>query len=162
MFMETIVYHFLTELSIEFREYRHPPVNTVAEAEKVWQDIPGIHCKNLFLRDHKGKNHFLVIMPAQKVLDMKKLAAGIGKGRLSFASPQRLQKYLGLTPGSVSPFGLINDTEHRVLVYIDQELQNADRLGFHPNINTITITLAQIDFERFMKKVGNEVTYIDI
>jgi len=93
--METKVCQHLTELS-EFQEYRHPPVNTVAEAEKVWQDIAGIHCKNLFLRDHKGKTHFLLILPHQKVLDIKKLGARIGKWRLSFASPERLQKYMEL------------------------------------------------------------------
>ena len=135
---------------------------TVAEANEHWRHIQGTHCKNLFLRDHKGKNHFLVILPHEKKVDMKILAGCMEKGRLSFASEARLEKYLGLTPGSVSPFGLINDQEKHVVVYVDQELRNAERLGFHPNINTITITLSFGDFEKFLKSVGNEYLYLQI
>lgn len=156
--MDNPVYRVLSELSIEFLEFHHPPVMTVREAEKHWKGIEGTHCKNLFLRDHKGRKHFLVIMPHQKEADLKELSTALGS-RLSFASEQRLDKYLGLKPGSVSPFGLINDTESHVHVYLEEELKQATRLGFHPNINTITITISAQDFHKFLAHCGNEITW---
>ena len=109
---------------------------TVEEAEAHWAGIDATHCKNLFLRNQKGSRHYLVVLTASKRADLRAVADQIGDGKLSFASPERLMTHLGLTPGSVSPFGLINDREHAVRVVLDRDFQTAARLAFHPNINT--------------------------
>ena len=105
---EQAVLDHLTGLGISFSRFTHPPVFTVEEAERYWADIPATHCKNLFLRNAKGTRHYLVVLEHAKTANLKDLAARIGDDRLSFASPDRLQRFLGLTPGSVSPFGLIH------------------------------------------------------
>src|SRR3954452_15092664 len=122
----------LTELAIPYTRHEHPPVATVDEATEHWAGIEAAHCKNLFLRNQKGDRHYLVILPHSKRADLRRVADQIGDGRLSFASPERLMAHLGLTPGSVSPFGLIHDARHQVRVVIDSELKSAVRLSFHP------------------------------
>ena len=99
----------LEALGIPYVRHVHPPVATVAEAERYWTDLRGAHCKNLFLRNNKGNRHYLVIAEASRRVDLKALTRTLGEDRLSFASPERLKRYLGLEPGSVSPFGLIHD-----------------------------------------------------
>ena len=110
----------LEELGIPFTRHEHPPVATVEEAMVHWGGIDATHCKNLFLRNQKGNRHYLVILTHSKKADLRAVADQIGDGKLSFASPERLMTHLGLTPGSVSPFGLINDREHAVRVVIDR------------------------------------------
>lgn len=157
---EQKVYDFLDALGISYKRYEHPPVYTVEEAEKYWEEIGGTHCKNLFLRDAKGKRHFLVVLEHSKKADLKKLAEQIASDRLSFASDRRLEKYLGLEAGSVSPFGLINDTQKSVELILDADLKGKDQISFHPNVNTATISLTFNDFERFLQKTGHRVSYI--
>ena len=152
----------LLELGIPFERHEHPPVPTVEEAEKHWAGIDATHCKNLFLRNQKGDRHYLVISVHSKKADLRAVAAQIGDGKLSFASPERLMKCLGLTPGSVSPFGLINDHDHGVRVFLDRDLQSAARLSFHPNINTVTLVISAADFRRFLEAAGNHVERIAI
>lgn len=147
----------LDELGIAYTRHEHPPVPTVEEAMRHWADIDATHCKNLFLRNQKGNRHYLVIVEHAKRVDLQKLADQIGDGKLSFASPERLMTHLGLTPGSVSPFGLINDHDHAVRVFLDRDLASAARLSFHPNINTVTLTIAAADFDRFLRSCGNAV-----
>jgi Ala-tRNA(Pro) deacylase len=101
-----------------------------------------------------------VVLVASKKADLRAVADQIGDGKLSFASPERLMKHLGLTPGSVSPFGLINDHAHAVRVVLDSDLKAADRLSFHPNINTVTYTIAAADFARFLAACGNSVRHV--
>lgn len=156
------VYSVLNELSIEFEEYNHPAVYTVEQAEEHWKNIEATHCKNLFFRDKKGRRHFLIILRHDKQLDIKGLENRIGAGRISFASEQRLSDHMGLTPGSVSPFGLINNTENDVEVYIDDELKLADKVGFHPNDNSITITISAEDFVNYLKWTGNPFQFIEV
>src|SRR2546423_12661430 len=139
----------LTELGIPFTRHEHPPVATVEEASAHWAGIDATHCKNLFLRNQKGTRHYLVVLTASKKADLRAVANQIGDGKLSFASPERLMTHLGLTPGSVSPFGLINDREHAVRVVVDRDFQSSSRLAFHPNINTATVTIAAADFKKF-------------
>ncbi len=158
--IESDVYQCLKDLSIDFKEYKHPPVRTVDEASRYWQAIDAMHCKNLFLRDNKGRRHFLVIMEHNKPFDIKKFGHQSNLGRLSFASKERLSKFLGLEPGSVSPFGLINDRENSVEVYVDENIKDTSHLGFHPNINTVTITISPDDFDRFLDWVGNDYSYV--
>src|SRR3954463_6100041 len=152
----------LTELAIPYTKHEHPPVATVEEASAHWAGIEATHCKNLFLRNQKGNRHYLVVLTATKKADLRAVADQIGDGKLSFASPERLMTYLGLTPGSVSPFGLINDREHSVRVVLDRDFQTSTRLAFHPNINTATFTIATTDFARFLESCGNPVQHVTI
>ena len=152
----------LEELGIAFTRHEHPPVATVEEAERHWAGIDATHCKNLFLRNQKGNRHYLVVVGHTKRVDLRAVADQIGDGKLSFGSPERLMTHLGLTPGSVSPFGLINDHGHQVRVVIDRDLKAATRLSFHPNINTVTLTVAAPDFARFLESSGNAVQYVTV
>lgn len=157
---EHAVYSALDALGIVYTRHEHPPVFTVDEAEQHWSSIDATHCKNLFLRNKKGSAHYLVVAERSTPVDIKRLTADLGEDRLSFASPERLATYLGLTAGAVSPFGIINDRSHAVVVVIDETLRSAARVGFHPNVNTATITLTFADFERFLSSQGNRVRYV--
>jgi len=152
----------LNELGISFERHEHPPVATVEEAAHHWVGIDATHCKNLFLRNQKGDRHYLVILEHTKKADLRRVAEQIGDGKLSFASPERLMRHLGLTPGSVSPFGLIHDHGHAVRVVIDRDLQTAERLSFHPNINTATLVVSNADFARFLAASSNSVRYVAV
>jgi Ala-tRNA(Pro) deacylase len=159
---EDRVAHYLTTLGIRFDAYQHPPVATAEEGDIHWAGIDAVHCKNLFLRNQKGSRHYLVILAHTKRADLRAVADQIGDGKLSFASADRLMKYLGVTPGSVSPFGLIHDHDHHVRVYLDRELRQAPRISFHPNINTATFVLSYSDFERFLQSCESIVRYVDV
>ena len=150
----------LDELAIPFTRHEHPPAATVEEAEPYWAGIDATHCKNLFLRNQKGTRHYLVILKHTKKADLRAVADQIGDGKLSFASAERLLAHLGLTPGSVSPFGLIHDRRQAVRVVIDRDLKAAARVSFHPNINTVTLTVAYVDFQKFLEACGNPVQYV--
>ncbi len=156
---EQAVYRALDALAIPYTRHEHPPVFTVEEAERHWSGIDATHCKNLFLRNKKGNAHYLVVVERTTPVDIRKLTAALGEDRLSFASPERLATHLGLTPGAVSPFGILNDHAHAVIVVLDAALRDAARVGFHPNVNTATITLAFADFERFLASRGNPIRY---
>jgi Ala-tRNA(Pro) deacylase len=160
--LEASVVARLRELGIAFTRHEHPPVATVQAAEQHWSGIDATHCKNLFLRNQKGNRHYLVVLTASKKADLKAVADQIGDGKLSFGSPERLMTHLGLTPGSVSPFGLINDRDHAVRVVLDRELTSTTRLAFHPNINTVTFTVATADFDRFLEACRNPVLHVSV
>ena len=152
----------LSALGIPFTRHEHPAAATVEEAEPHWADIDAMHCKNLFVRNQKGSRHYLVIIRHLKRADLRAIADQIGDGKLSFGSPERLKTHLGVMPGSVSPFGLIHDPTHQVRVIIDGDLKSAARVSFHPNINTVTLTMARSDFERFLADCGNPVRYVRV
>jgi Ala-tRNA(Pro) deacylase len=152
----------LDALDIPYERHEHPPVATADEGEVHWRDIDAVHSKNLFLRNQKGDRHYLLIVIHSKRVDLRTVANQIGDGKLSFASPDRLMRYLGVTPGSVSPFGLIHDRERHVRVFLDRELARAERVSFHPNINTVTLVLPRTGFERFLAAQGHAVRYVDI
>ncbi|HRC79913.1 MAG TPA: prolyl-tRNA synthetase associated domain-containing protein [Sedimentibacter sp.] len=158
---EEKLYELLDSLGIKYVRYEHKPVYTVEEADNLDIDIPGQHCKNLFLRNKKGNIHYLVLADSKKYIDLKALSKEIGSSGLSFASEERLNKYLGLKTGSVSPFGLINDVEKQVIVLIDKDLTDKDLVNFHPNVNTATIGLSYADLEKFIKWHGNKYIFID-
>jgi len=157
---EERVYEVLDELGISYNRHEHPPVYTVEEAEKQWTEITGAHCKNLFLRNKKGNRHYLVILEASKVADLKSLNKLLGEDRLSFASEKRLMRYLGLETGAVSVFGLINDKEKHVKVVIDEDLKKVEAVNFHPNVNTATVGISFLDFEKFLTWCGNTIRYL--
>jgi Ala-tRNA(Pro) deacylase len=159
---EQPVYERLHALGISFTRHEHPAVATVEDAEQYWADIDATHCKNLFLRNQKGTRHYLAVVRHTKRVNLRAVADQIGDSKLSFASPERLMLHLGLTPGSVSPFGLIHDREHHVRVVVDRDLKTADRLTFHPNINTVTLTITRQDFERFLADCGNPVRFVTV
>jgi Ala-tRNA(Pro) deacylase len=159
---EQEVYDALEALGIDFTRFAHPPVFTVEEAEPYWAGIPAAHCKNLFLRNAKGTRHYLVVLAHSKKADLRALSARLGDDRLSFASADRLNRFLHLTPGAVSPFGLIHDSARDVIVVLDADLSGTERIGFHPNVNTATITLLTADFLRFLEARGNVVRRVAI
>ena len=154
---ESEVLRVLQELGIPFARHEHPPVYTVAEAERYWEGIEGTHCKNLFLRNQKGNRHFLVVLESKRRLDMRRLGEALQEGKLSFASEERLAKYLGLSSGAVSAFGLINDRGHEVQVVLDESLKQSGSINFHPNVNTATLTVSFEDFLKFLAWSGHPV-----
>jgi Ala-tRNA(Pro) deacylase len=154
------VYATLNALGITYETFAHPPVFTADEAAEHWAPIPGTRVKNLFLRNKKGDRHYLVILEISKHADLKRLVRIVGDDRLSFGSAERLMATLGLTPGSVSPFGLIHDARNAVRVVLDDDLRRAERLIFHPNINTASVTITVPDLEKFLATTGNTVRWI--
>src|SRR3954468_21606712 len=156
------VYAALGALAIPYERHEHPPVFTAQDASKFWDPLPGTQCKNLFLRNKKGDRHYLVILEISRRADLKDLVKVVGDDRLSFGSPDRLMAELGLTPGSVSPFGLLNDGDGSVRVIVDQDLRGKERLIFHPNINTASVVVSWKDFEKFLGSRKNPVTLITI
>lgn len=156
------LYKRLQELNISFDYYEHPPAPTIEDARKYWKDIEAAHCKNLFFRNHKGDRHYLVVLEYTRQLRIHELEKMLKQGKITFASAERMHKYLGLTPGSVSPFGLINDIENHVHVFFDNCLQKAERISFHPNINTASIVLQFGDFLRFMHSTRNSFEFITL
>jgi len=152
----------LDRLGIAYTRYDHPPVFTVDEALLHWRDIDAAHCKNLFLRNKKGNRHYLVVAEHNRAVNLQRVAEMVGDDRLSFGSEDRLMRYLGLTPGSVSPLGLINDTAKQVRVVVDAGLREHARVGFHPNVNTATIVMATADLERFLDWSGQSVQWVSL
>lgn len=152
----------LAQLDISVARYEHPPISTGVEGLEHWEGIEAVHCKNLFLRNQKGTRHYLVILPVTKRADLRMVADQIGDGKLSFASAERLMTYLGVTPGSVSPFGLIHDTGHHVRVFLDKDLRTSGKISFHPNINTRTVVLSFADFEKYLAASWNVVRFVDV
>ena len=154
------VYKVLTDLGIVFEVFEHPPLDTIEIAQEYWKDIDAIHCKNLFFRNHKGKKHYLVIIKDTTPFSIYSLEQKLKQGKLSFASEKRLDKYLGAKPGSVSPFGLINDIDHHVHIFMDEQLQNAQKISFHPNDNTASLVVRYTDFIKYLDSLGNTYDFI--
>ena len=155
------VLDFLEANGIEYEIYEHPPLDTIEIALKYWKDIDAMHCKNLFFRNHKGNRHYLVIIKDTTPFDIHSLEKQLKQGKLTFGSEKRLEKYLGVKPGSVSPFGLLNDAEHHVHLFLDKQLKNADKISFHPNDNTASVVIGFEDFIKFLNIMGNDYEYID-
>ncbi|HSW96335.1 MAG TPA: prolyl-tRNA synthetase associated domain-containing protein [Candidatus Saccharimonadales bacterium] len=155
------IYSVLEKIGIPYEEYEHPPVFTVEETEK-YERGNGTPSKNLFLRNKKGNKHYLVVLEANKRIDLKNLEVLLQEKGLSFASSERMMQYLGLTPGSVSPLGLINDINQEVSVIVDKDLLKSEKQGFHPNVNTATLVIKTDDFKKFLDWTKNKITYVAI
>ncbi|HPW43944.1 MAG TPA: prolyl-tRNA synthetase associated domain-containing protein [Bacteroidales bacterium] len=157
-----MVISVLKGLAIAYEIYEHPPAPTIEEAKKHWKFIEATHCKNIFFRNHKGNRHYLVIIEHTANLAIHDLEKRLRQGKLSFASPERMQKYLGISPGSVSPFGLINDKDNHVHIFLDENLKTASKISFHPNINTYSVIIAFKDFIRYLDWTGNSYEFLQL
>lgn len=156
------LYQFLDANQIEYERHDHPPVYTVADVERLVPALPAVKTKNLFLRDKKGRRHFLVAVPASKRVDIKGLGAVIGCGHLSFGSPKRLKKHLGVDPGSVTVLATINDPGNAVELIFDAVLWQEGVFQFHPLVNTSTLLISRANLKRFFNLTGHEVRLLDV
>jgi len=174
---------FLEDNGIEYKNHTHPPLPTIELALEYWKEIDSTHCKNLFFRNHKGNRHYLVVFECHKELSIHTLEKSLRQGKLSFASQERMERCLGLLPGSVSPFGLINDMNltdsvgaakegvsakelfengHRVKLFLDSDLRNSERLSFHPCDNTASTVVSNEGFMKFLQLWGGEYEWITV
>lgn len=151
------LYEILNKLDINYEEIEHKPVYTIEQSNNIKNMISGVGCKNLFLTDKK--NYYLVLLEDKKRADIKEISKIINTSHMSFATPDELKKILNLEPGSVTPFGIINDTENKVLILIDSELKN-QKLLFHPNTNIKTISIYFSDLIRFIEYENHKYFYL--
>lgn len=161
---------------IQYEVYYHPPLFTIEEALAYWKEIDSTHCKNLFMRNHKGNRHYLISFECHKDLDIHSLEQMIHQGKLSFASPERMDRCLGVAPGSVCAFGLINDMDiaqtanpkelfengHRVKYFLDSDLRRAEKISFHPCDNRASVVLSNEMFMKFLAIWGGEYEWINL
>jgi Ala-tRNA(Pro) deacylase len=151
----------LDRLGIAHDTQRHPAVYTVEESLRVVGELPGGHFKNLFLRGKPGRM-WLLVMPAERSIDLKRLAELLGTNRLSFASADRMARYLGVGAGAVTPFAVVNDHENEVTVVLDEDLLSRDRINLHPLENTATTGIAPAELIRFLEAVGHPPRILDL
>lgn len=151
----------LSELGIAATTHEHPPVFTVEEARAHCAAIPGVHCKNLFLKD-AGDALWLVVVPDHRELDLKQLHTRIGAKRLSFGRAELLREVLGVEPGSVTPLALINDTALRVTVVLDAWMMRQPLVNYHPLINSATMTLRPEDLLTFIRACGHAPRIVEL
>lgn len=151
---------FLDEKGIEYEWIEHEAVYTIEDMARLGlEDMQDI-AKNLFLRDAKGKRHFLVVVREDKKVDLRRLEEIIGSKRLSFASEERLEKYLGLKKGSVTPLGILNDEERAVEVFFDADFCEMGKIGVHPNENTASVYLSTESLLQVIREHGNPLEII--
>lgn len=153
---------FLDQHHIIYEFHEHVAVFTSQQARDLIEPLPGASAKNLFLRDKKGKRHYLLAVDDLKIVDLKALAASQGISGLSLASPERLMKYLGVTPGAVSLMALVNDTEHQVEVLIDEDLWSSDALHAHPLVNTATLVIPMEGIRAFLTATNHTPKLVKI
>lgn len=158
---EQIVYNYLRDEHLEFIAYHHLETPTADHVADLEVSIRGKHCKNLFLKNSKGDQLFMLIAPHDLQVNLRAVARQINSTRLSFADAESMMALLGLEPGSVSPFGLLNDLEQRITLILDLRLFQYDFINFHPNVNTATISLSFGDFSSFIKSLGRSVIQVD-
>lgn len=153
------VYETLKALGIEFDYLEHPEAPTIEIARQYWKNLDSTHCKICFsgIIEETGITWLFHCDRNLAIHDLEQL---LKQGKLSFASEKRMEKYLGLKPGSVSPFGLVNDTEHHVYVFLDENLKQARKLSFHPNDNRASLAIKTEDFIRYMDQTGNGYEWI--
>ena len=156
------VYDYLNRLGIGFEYYEHPEAPTIEIAAQYYRGEGTTLCKNLFFRNHKGNRHYLVIMDSQHAMDIHDIEHRLHQGKLSFASPERMMKYLGVRPGSVSLFTLINDVNHEVTLFVDSQLKKAKKVSFHPNDNTASLVISNADMMKFIENTGNLYEFLDL
>ena len=146
----------------QFGRHDHPPVYTVEDVNRHVPPLPAAKTKNLFLRDNKGKRHFLVVVRAEKRVDLKALPGLLESSRLRFGSADRLKKYFGVDPGSVSLFAVVNDQDNAVEVIMDNALWESEAFQFHPLVNTSTLVISRDNMQRFLDKVGMQFAQLNL
>lgn len=146
----------LDEAGIAYVSYEHEPVFTCEQALAAIPDEPAVQTKNLFLRDKRGRRHLLLVTSCEKAVDVKAFADQVDADHLSFGSAERLAKYLGVEPGSVTVFGLANDVANAVELYVDEDVWNSPRWRCHPLVNTGTLVVSREDLERFFDRTGHQ------
>jgi Ala-tRNA(Pro) deacylase len=151
----------LEKLGITVKTFEHPPVYTVEEAKALRGELPGAHIKNLFLRNKKGVMWLFTCLEDRQI-DLKDFGARLGAGRLSFGSAERLMTYLGVEPGAVTPFGVVNDRGGAVTVVLDRALVDQDPVNCHPLVNTMTTALSAAGLVRFLESVDHPPVMIDL
>jgi len=156
------IYQQLKMLNIEFEYYEHEAIPTIEMALIHKKNIEATHCKNIFLRNHKGNRHYFVVIEQSKAVNIKNLETLLHQGKLSFASEKRLTKYLGVKPGAVSPLGLIYDTEQNTTVFIDKTLQKNQRLSFHPNVSDASLVIETQDLLLYLKNLKIQFEFIAV
>ena len=158
----TEFFDFLKKNKIDFERHDHPAVYTVEEAARLVPSLPGAKTKNLFLRDKKGRRHFLVVVGADKRVNLKQLQSLLESDKLSFGSPDRLKKYLGIEPGAVSLFAIFNDPDQAVDLVVDKSLWSTTAFQFHPLINTSTLVISKDNLERFIELTGHNAKIVEV
>lgn len=160
---EQKLYKKLDELGITYEKFEHPAFGTVEASGSFYRDHDlGVDCKNVFMQNRRGRKNYLVIMQAQKDIDIPHLAEFLGEHRkMGFASPERLLQYLGLTPGSVTPFGLIHENACEVEVVVDREIFEHEYVHFHPLRNTATLKISTSDLQKFLVQYAHAVHLYD-
>ena len=156
------VYGYLKQLGIGFDYYEHPEAPTIEIARQFYRGEGTVLCKNLFFRNHKGDKHYLVIMDSRHEMDIHQIEKMLHQGKLSFASPERMMRYLGVKPGSVSLFTLVNDVNHEVTLFVDNGLRSAEKVSFHPNDNTASLVISHADMMKFIENIGNKYEFLDL
>jgi Ala-tRNA(Pro) deacylase len=150
----------LDQLGIAHRTVEHPPVFTVEEAKALRGNLPGHHIKNLFLCN-KREEMWLVVALEDRAIDLKRLGEVLGAGRFSFGSAERLRRYLGVDPGSVTPLALINDEARAVRLVLDRGMADGQPVNAHPLVNTMTTALAAADLLRFFDATGHTPHWLE-
>lgn len=156
------IYGLLDTNGIAYTRHDHAAVFTCDEADRAMPATGAAHTKNLFLRDKKGQRHWLLVTLCEKAVDLRRVAERIGADRLSLGSAERLEKYLRVTPGSVTLLALANDPRHEVAVLIDEDVWRAAKVQAHPLINTATLVISQADLRRFLTVTGHEPRVIPV
>ena len=156
------IYRFLSENNLEFERHDHPAVFTCEEANRLVPALPATKTKNLFLCDGKGHRHFLVVVGFEKVIDLKALASLLGISKLKFASPKRLMRFLGVSPGAVSILGVVKDSDGAVEVVFDESLWNSDAFQCHPLVNTSTLVISLDNIKRILEITGHTPRVFDV
>ena len=151
----------LAELGIATTTHRHAAMRTVEDSKAIRGDLPGGHCKSLFLKDKKSQV-WLVVAQEDRQIDLKNLHKRIGSGRLSFAKPELMWELLGVIPGAVTPFALINDVDHQVNVVLDAAMLQLELLNYHPLHNEATTAISANDLKRFITAMGHSFAEIDL
>jgi Ala-tRNA(Pro) deacylase len=149
------IFGVLAQQGITYRRYDHEAVFTCEEADRAVPPTGAAHTKNLFLRDKKGQRHWLLVTLCEKAIDLRQVAEVSGADKLSFGSSDRLQRYLGVTPGAVTVLALVHDPGHQVIVLIDEDVWNAAAVQAHPLVNTATLVITQGDLRRFLAATGH-------
>lgn len=156
------IYNILKEMNIDYSVTEHKPVYTIEEMNDLGMENIDHVIKNLFIRDDKKKNYYLVLVQKDKTVNLNKLKETINSRRLSFASEEDLKKYLGLKKGAVSPLGIVNDENKFVKVIIDRDIKNLEFIGVHPMENTATVWINVEDLQKLIKSNGNYINFVNM